>query len=674
MPMCIAAAVLFFGCNKENATPGGQTPTPPQTKFNIEQTALTQGSFSARITPADNEAPYYFGVVTKKEFNEKYGDDTEVLQEAYIGWFNEMATANGLSLNEFLSNALLSGMQDYQFRALDPETEYLFFVFGVSYEGKVTTETETLEFKTPKAVLKENAKIDISLVEAGSTWFKVKFDCSDPDIFYYYDVMTPDVYEQYCGSNPENIKSYMESYLSAMKSENDTFKAMTMAQFITSLTVSGEKEYDTALSEAANSLLPEMSYPVFAIGLGNDGSFTTEPFVQMISTTESPKNDWVTMEETVSDTDYKVTIVPAWDEVYAAILERTTYFQGLTDQESVEALLAARKGSLMNDLYTGKINFTASSLIPSEDYTLFLIACTPDGLPKTGDKLNVKKIAVTTAVATMTGAVYSVKVYDITKTDAKVSVSGNTAAEGQTYMLNYITKERLAALAATEGSESAAYKKACDELIDSRLESWNSGHADAAMDRKEFLSRSLLTDIASGTYYDIPDLTAGTTYEMYVIGLKADGTYTTEPFVSEFTTVADKKSQISLSVGMTAWMWDDIFPNQTNYTVSATAKPYNLAGGAYCKYFLGADEWSGKSGAEMEELLKKEQAGLYGSASANFRIDRGTKFFVYFIGVDTDGVATDIIKVTHTAREEGSSGTGMGMNVSIDKTETIPVR
>ncbi len=670
--MCIAAAVLFFGCKKENATPGGQTPT--QSQFYVEQTALTQGSFSARITPADNEEPYYFGVVTKKEFNEKYGGDTEVLQEAYIGWFDEMAAANGLSLNEFLSNALLSGMQDYRFRALDPETEYLFFVFGVSYEGKATTEAETLEFKTPKAVLKGDAKISISLVEAGSTWFKVKFDCSDPDIFYYYDVMMPDVYEQYCGSNPENIKSYMESYLSAMKSENDTFKAMTMAQFITALTVSGEKEYDTALSEAANSLLPEMSYPVFAIGLGNDGSFTTEPFVQMVSTTESPKNDWITMDATATDTKYKVTIVPAWDEVYAAILERTTYFQGLTDQESVEALLAARKGSFTDDLYTGKANFSVSSLIPGEDYTLFLIACTPDGLPKTGDKLNVKKIAVTTAEATMTGAVYNVKVYDITKTDAKVSVSGNTAAEGQTYMLNYITKERLAALTVAEGSVSAAYKKACDELIDSQLESWNSKHADAVMDRKEFLSRSLLTDIASGTYYDIPDLTAGTTYEMYVIGLKADGTYTTEPFVSEFTTIADKKSQISLSVGMTAWMYDEISPNQTNYTVSAMANPYDLVGGVYCKYFLGTDEWAEKSGAEVAELLMKEPAGAYGTASAAFRADRGTKFFVYFIGVDTDGVATDIIKVTHTAKEEGSSNTGMGVNVSIDKTETISVR
>ena len=98
----------------------------------------------------------------------------------------------------------------------------------------------------------------------------------------------------------------------------------------------------------------------------------------------------------------------------------------------------------MADLITGRGKLQFNNLIPNEDYTLFLIACTPDGLPKTGDKLNVKKDPVKTLEATPTNAVYSVKAYSVTKTSAKVSVSGNDAASGQTYMLNYISKARLA--------------------------------------------------------------------------------------------------------------------------------------------------------------------------------------------------------------------------------------
>ena len=671
----IAAAALMTGCAKEE---GPDSPAPEQeTAFAVQQTQLTQGSFSARIIPEDNEAPYYFGVVTKKQFDETYSGKGEDLQTAYLSWFEQMALQQGITLEELLTNALLTGMQDYQFRSLIPDTEYVFFVFGVDYTGKATTEVETDAFKTPKATLNPDAKFSITPVTVGSTFFIVDIECSDPDIFYYYDVMMPSVYEYYCGSNPANITSYMESYLSALKNENDNYAAMSMEQFISSITVSGKYTYDTAGSEAANSLIPEMEFPVFAIGIANDGTFTTEPTVVMVKTAESPVNSWTIQEgtEIITDTQYNITVNAAFDEVFAAIVERSTYFEGLSDEQIVNELLAARNNDFTNDLYVTRAKIAETKLIPDEDYTLVLIACTPDGQPKTGDKLNVVKHTFKTTAAVETGANYSLKVYDITKTGAKVSIAGDDAAEGQTYMINYDTKAHIDALTTSEGSVSAAYRKSCDEFLDAQLKAWNSSHT-TAMDRKEFLSRSLLSDLTSGSYYTLNGLTPGTDYVMYVIGLKADGTYTTEAFTFAFKTVADKQSQVALTVGMSAWMYDnmDIYKGKTNYTVQAMADPYNLVGGVYCKSFVGTDEWAGKSGAELETLLKQEVAGLYGSAEARLTVDRGTTFYVYFIGVDTDGISTDIVKVTHTSKAEGSSNTGMGKTVGIDKKETISVR
>lgn len=668
----IAAAMLMTSCAKEN---GADSPAPEQeTVFTVQQTQLTQGSFSARIIPQDNENPYYFGVVSKKEFDELYNGNGEDLQSAYLDWFDYMAKQQGLTIENFLSNALLSGMQDYQFRSLTPDTEYVFFVFGVDYTGKATSEVETEAFKTPKAALNTNAKFSITPVTVGSTFFIVDIECSDPDIFYYYDVMMPSVYEQYCGSNPANITSYMESYLSALKSENDNYADMSMPQFISSITVSGKYTYDTAGSEAANSLIPEMEFPVFAIGIANDGSFTTEPTVVMVKTAESPTNSWTIQEgtEVITDTKYNITINAAFDEVFAAIVERSVYFDGLNDEQIVNELLAARRNDFTNDLYVTRAKIAETGLIPDEDYTLVLIACTPDGQPKTGDKLNVVKRTFKTSTAVKTGAVYSLKVYDITKTGAKVSIAGDKAAEGQTYMLNYAPKAEIDALAKSEGSLDAAYRKACDNMLDAQLKAWNSSHPSSVMDRREFLSRSLLSDLTSGTYYTLDGLTPGTEYVMYAIGLKADGTYTTEAFTSAFKTVADKNSQISLSVGMSAWMFDDIYPNQTNYTVSAMAVPYNLADAVYCRSFIGTDEWAGKSGAELETLLKQE---TYKVSDARLTVERGTTFYVYFIGFDTDGVSTDITKITHTSKAEGGN-TGMGQTISISdkEKETISVR
>lgn len=690
------AMMLLAGCNKTEVQP--TTPDSETEKnFNVETTALTQGSISVRITPVDNEEPYYFGVVTKKDFASLYKSDAETLQEAYIKWFEDVAWQKELNVEEFLSQALLTGMQNYQFRSLDPQTDYIFFVFGVSYKNEPTTTPETFEFKTRRATLKKDAVISITEVEKGSTWFKVKFDCNDPDIFYYGDVMLPDIYEQYCGSNPDNIPAYVKNYLTALKEENDEFNAMSMAQFISYITVSGESEYDTALTDVANSLLPEMAYPVFAIGIANDGSFTTEPVVKMVSTGETERNNWILSDKKVTDIQYDVTVYPAYDEVYAAILERDCYFEGLSDEQCVNELLAARKGSFLADLVTGRGKLQFSDLIPNEDYTLFLIACTPDGLPKTGDKLNVKKEPVKTLEATPTNAVYSVKVYNVTKTAASVSISGDTAAEGQTYMLNYITKARLIELATkeeeanggstgegaeggevtpivpSEASFQTVLKRDCDELIDASLKAWNDSKPNAQMDRKEFLSRSLLSDVGVGTSYSWDGLTPGTEYVAYAIGLKADGTYTTKAYTSEFKTIEDIQSQIRLDVGMNAWVYEELYPNKTNYTVAATGKPNNQVQGVYCKSFIENDEWAEKTGAELEELLKKESVGSYGSASAPLTVERGKTFFVYFIGVDKEGVSTHVSKVTHTSRVEGGDN-GMAKTVKIDKLETINVR
>ncbi len=110
---------------------------------------------------------------------------------------------------------------------------------------------------------------------------------------------------------------------------------MSMAEFISAITVEGEAEYDTALSEAANSLVPEMEYPVFAIGIANDGTFTTNATVQMVKTAETLPNDWILTDEKTTDIQYNATIVPKWDEAYAVILERKMYFEGASDEEMV---------------------------------------------------------------------------------------------------------------------------------------------------------------------------------------------------------------------------------------------------------------------------------------------------------------------------------------------------
>lgn len=690
LALLCAAATLTLSCKKSSSEP---TPGPESKDFTIEQTDLTQGSFGVRITPKDNEGTYYFNVISKEDFAKLYSSDSDKLTAAYKAWFEQIATANGLALQDILKEALLSGMQNKPYNELVPNTEYVFFVYGLNLDGNATTAVSYYEFKTLEAKLDETATFNITPTEIGSTYFKVNFNCSDPSIRYYADVMLPHIYEQYCGSKPENIPSYLKSYLSALKSENDKFSKMSMAKFISTITVRGDYEYDTALSEAANELLPEMDYPVFAIGIANDGSFTTNVTVKMVRTSETPRNDWKLGTETITDIQYNTTIIPAYQETYAVILERKMYFEGASDEDMVNELLAARKGSFMKDLCVSQTNVEFKNLIPNEDYYLFLIACSTDGMPKTGDKFNVKKFDVKTKEAKPTKAVYTIKVYSVSKTSAKVSVDVDTAGEGQTFLTNYITKADLESRIATM-DESEALKKHMDEFIDANLESWNAEHPNAKMDRKEFLSRVLPEESKTGSSSaaEITGLTAGTEYYAYVIGIKADGTYTTEPFKTLFKTIDEKKSKVTVSTLMNAWMLDENAPdwmlekhpdtNKTNYNLSFDALPYASAGKLYTKAFIGTDEWAGKSSDELVTLLLKEtptlaQQDYYGYLKCQYlyspSVTRGEMFYVYAIAYDTDDIPTDILKISHLSKEEGSLNTGMSKDVKIDKTETIAV-
>lgn len=162
-----------------------------------------------------------------------------------------------------------------------------------------------------------------------------------------------------------------------------------------------------------------------------------------------------------------------------------------------------------------------------------------------------------------------------------------------------------------------------------------------------------------------------------MIGIKADGTYTTEPFKTLFKTIDEKKSMVTVSTAMKAWMYDEYYPGKTNYNLSFDAEPYASAGKLYVKAFTGTDEWAGKSSEELVTLLKQESPTVpaYGNCQYvyNPTVTRGEMFYVYAIAYDTDDIPTDILKISHLSKEEGSLNTGIAEYVKIDKTETIVV-
>lgn len=246
-----AALVSVTGtvsCGDDSNTTNPPAPQPKDFAFQTNE--LTQGSFGVQIAPEDKTQTYYFNLITKEEYTQYTSG--EELQLADFNRITELASSLGVSLEQFLMEALLKGDQEMTYLALTPATPYVFYSYGLSAEGQALTDVNIYEFTTP-AVEHMDVTFDITATDITATTFTLNIDPSDDTCFYFYDVMTPDVYEEYCGSDPANIPAFVKSYLEAAKEANPDY---TMPQFVSAITVRG----NCTDSENYFNLLPECTY------------------------------------------------------------------------------------------------------------------------------------------------------------------------------------------------------------------------------------------------------------------------------------------------------------------------------------------------------------------------------------------------------------------------------
>lgn len=541
----------FVGCsdddNIQGTDPVPPTPPTPTQDFQFETLELTQGSLKVKITPTDEKITYYFGVLEKAKFDE-YATSEELQTEVNES-ISDMAAANNIPLEQFLMEALLSGVQEWRFSTLAPETDYVFNAYGLSTELKNLTTVNSFAFKPPTvAPIDVNFTISASEVTPTSFTLNVEPDRTDCN-YYYYDILLPTAYRDYCNSDPANVPAFVESYLQGLKA-TDQFAPYSMPEFVNAITKNGK----TSDVESFKNLLPEGTYYAFAVCVANDGTCISEATVEAIKTSETPKNIYKVTSDEVTDITYLAVISAEQSETFAVMMELQEYFtDAKDDSEIIQMLCDAHKQNISKYLYADSANVNFNDLIPNDNYYLLIFACNPDGTPKLGDKVNLMKKEIKIEAAKMSQAQYELSVSGVTKTSAKVVVKDNSDFRNETFLLNYVTKAEYDAMA----DKTAGIQAYTDKFVDAKLKAWNESHS-GEMTRKEFLSRSLMNG-REHLYktFEMNDLNPSTAYYAYVIGLKADGTYTTAPFMKEFTTVADQVSLASLDFSVMSYGYVD---------------------------------------------------------------------------------------------------------------------
>lgn len=469
----------LVGCSDDDTEGTGPEPT---SDFQFETLELTQGSFKVKITPEDKNMTYFFGVLEKSDFSQF--ENLESLQAANIENIKALAEANGVGVEEFLLEALLKGEQEWKYNTLVPETDYVFYAYGLSTELEILTTVNTYEFKT-LVVEQVEVNFKITASDVTPTSFTLNVEPDRTDCVYYYDILLPAVYMDYCGGDPANLPAFVENYLAEWK-KTEQYATYTLPEFIAEVTVSG-KTSDSSFE----NLLPEGTYYAFAVCVANDGTCISEATVETIRTSESPKNSYTVSSEVVTDVAYSAVVTAEQSEAFAVMMELQEYFaDAKSDAEIIQTIYDAYNQNISKYLYADVANVSFGGLIPNDKYYLLIFACNPDGSPKLDDKINLKKVEVNTSPAAMSSVQYELSVSSIAKIDAMVTVRADGNYENETFLFNYITKAEYDAIS---GDKTAGLKAHMDAFIDARVKDWNDSHPNSGvMTRKEFLSRALM--------------------------------------------------------------------------------------------------------------------------------------------------------------------------------------
>lgn len=158
----------------------------------IESVDATSVTFSVA---ALDESITWIGQIVGYEWFESY--TMEEIFDEDMSYYNGMASELGISLEEYLSTLLSKGShKDIRMDGLDPNSEYVAYVYGILPSGEMTTRLIYKVFKTEPPYEGNDVSyvIDVEVNRAIAT---ISITPSHPGVAYFNNLITREDFEKY---------------------------------------------------------------------------------------------------------------------------------------------------------------------------------------------------------------------------------------------------------------------------------------------------------------------------------------------------------------------------------------------------------------------------------------------------------------------------------------------
>lgn len=340
----------------QDGTESGDEPEPEKpSPFKITIDDCTSTVATVSVIPEDKGMTYDLGAVTPASLN-VFPDDIAFVEEYLIPYYEQVAAQNNMSIEDFLSQWLLTGDQSgQQIAGLSAETEYYVYCIGITPQCEITTEFVKESFTTPE-LERFDATID---VEVNGPDVTMIVDPADDTEGYYATIFEGK------GHDDESL----------VYSAQQSIEAQVMAYMIWGLPRESVVAMltRTGTDTLSHNLQALSDYTAAAFTMDANGYITSNPAINEFTTGETPMSDnEITVEYTyVGGRRVEFTVHTTTNDPYVFFFyEYAGGFKEMSDDEIIEWICANED----MDFYTrpgGDVSSYQEGLRQQTEYVIY---------------------------------------------------------------------------------------------------------------------------------------------------------------------------------------------------------------------------------------------------------------------------------------------------------------
>ncbi|MBR5103456.1 MAG: BACON domain-containing protein [Bacteroidales bacterium] len=331
--------------------------------LNLEETQATSVIFS--VQTLDSELTWV-GQVVGKEWFEEMESDEQIFQED-LSYYSLEAQNQGVPLSDYISTILNKGsFQNLKYKGLDPNSEYVIYVYGLTAEGERTTEIYSVPAVT-QPPYDGPITLDVQIKEENNI-MDVTVTPSHDGVYYYWNLMDRETYDSYAAQYGDDPVKVFQAYVEwDIQDLIDYEYLTTRAEYF---------EWYSDINEV-NSQFECMAlteYIVFACKWDEDCNFEGEAAYKWHTSadvTPSSNQITVTVGDDVDQSSFYVEVKTTNSDPYVMIAEPSRFMEGM-NEEQIYAHLVEDYGTfgLLNYVYEGDIAGRMRGLDPDTEYTM----------------------------------------------------------------------------------------------------------------------------------------------------------------------------------------------------------------------------------------------------------------------------------------------------------------